>query len=102
MPQVQMPTPPAMPVMPPMLGGSAGGPSEFTRVLRGMPASGPVMPPVPSLPPAAQPRPLAPTPVIAPQVDAQPQTKSYVPLIIALNVILVGAIVLVVFLVMKK
>ena len=62
------------------------------------------MPPAPVLPPAPQPKPPAPTPVIAPPpVDAAPpQTKSYLPLIIALNVILIGAIVLVVFLVMKK
>jgi hypothetical protein len=44
-----------------------------------------------------------PTPVIAPHVEPErPAQKSYLPLIIALNVILIGAIVLVVFLVMKK
>jgi hypothetical protein len=84
---------------------AAGGPSEFTRVLGRMPpgGGGPAMPPAPKLPPAAAPKAPAPTPVIAPHVDAAaPEKQSYLPLIIALNVILIGAIVLVAYLVMKK
>jgi hypothetical protein len=63
-----------------------------------------MMPPAPNLPPAPAPRAVPPTPVIAPTIESAPpqSTKSYLPLIIALNVILIGAIVLVVFLVMKK
>jgi len=61
------------------------------------------MPPMPNLPPTP-PKAQAPTPVIAPHIEpaAQQETKSYWPLIIVLNVILIAAIVLVVFLVTKK
>jgi len=92
--------------MPPNVAGApmAAGPSEFTRVLgRVAPPAGPVMPPAPVLPPGRQPQAAA-TPVIAPQAVAEPRPKpkSYLPLIIALNVVLIGAIVAVVYFVMKK
>jgi len=93
--------------MAPNVGGApmAAGPSEFTRVLgRVPPPAGPVMPPAPTLPPGRQPQAAAPTPVIAPQpvAEQRPRPKSYLPLIIALNVVLIGAIVAVVYFVMKK
>jgi hypothetical protein len=40
--------------------------------------------------------------VTAPNAEPSPPARSYLPLIIALNVILIGAIVLVVFLVLRK
>jgi hypothetical protein len=43
-----------------------------------------------------------PTPAIAPQPTAAPKPKSYLPLIIALNVLLIGAIVIVLFFVFKR
>jgi len=78
------------------------GPSEFTRMLGRVQAPGPVMPPAPTLPPP--PKNVAPTPVIAKAAEPAPPpaAKSYWPLIIALNVILIAAVVLVVFLFTRK
>jgi hypothetical protein len=86
-----------VPVMP-----GSSGPSEFTRVLGRVQAPGPVMPPAPTLP--APPRNVAPTPVIAKPAEPEPErtTKSYWPLIIALNVILIVAVVLIVFVFTRK
>jgi hypothetical protein len=79
----------------------ASGPSEFTRVLGRVQAPGPVMPPAPTLPPSKN---VAPTPVIAKPAEREPErtTKSYWPLIIALNVILIVAVVLIVFVFTRK
>jgi hypothetical protein len=61
-----------------------------------------MMPPAPTLP--TPPKHVAPTPVIAKAAEPEPErtTKSYWPLIIALNVILIVAVVLVVFLFTRK
>jgi hypothetical protein len=94
--------PPAAPVMPVNPGAQAGGPSEFTRVLGRVAPQGPSMPPAPTLPPVP-PRQVVSTPVIAPPVEpARSEKKSSLPLIIALNVIVIVAILLVVLLVIKK
>jgi hypothetical protein len=88
------------------IGGHAAGPSEFTRVLGKVAPPGsnrPPLPPVPNLPTPPAQKPAAPTPAAAPNAEpSSPPARSYLPLIIALNVILIGAIVLVVFLVLKK
>ena len=79
----------------------AAGPSEFTRILGRVQPPAPNMPPAPVLPPGRQPP--APTPVIAPPpVAPAKRPTSYLPLIIALNVLLIGAIVAVVYFVIKK
>jgi hypothetical protein len=92
--------PMAAPVAPP-----SAGPSEFTRVL-GVMHQPPSAPPAAKLPQASSSAPSFPTPAIA-QPQAQPEsapktTKSYLPLIIALNVVLIAAILVVVFFVMKR
>jgi hypothetical protein len=66
------------------MGGSAGGASEFTRMLGAIPARAPAAPP---------PLPVAPTP--PPPVTGAPggggSIKAYLPLILALNVVLIAA-----------
>jgi hypothetical protein len=83
----------------------AGGPSEFTRVL-GRVSPPPGAPPAASLPNANVGAPGVPTPGVpqpsVPASAAPVKQKSYLPLIIALNVVLIGAIVAVVYFVMKR
>jgi len=117
--QAPAPVPPAPVVQPPpfrppagpppvmqSIGGQAAGPSEFTRVLGKVAPPGsnrPPLPPVPNLPTPPVQKPVAPAPAATPNAEpSSPPARSYLPLIIALNVILIGAIVLVVFLVLKK
>lgn len=110
--------PPAPPMMPPpgsMLPGQsappvAGGPSEFTRVLGrvGQPQVAPSAAQFPGNPPSL-PTPSNSNPAIPQQAaparsDSTParSTRSYLPLIIALNVVLILAIVVVVFFIVRK
>lgn len=70
-------------------------PSEFTRILSS--ATPPAVPAVPSAPPHAMPN-------AAPNAPAAAPTRktSYVPLVVALNVIFILAIALVAYFVIKK
>jgi len=98
---------PGVPSLARMIGGAAPppparGPSEFTRVLgRQTP---PMSPPAARLPDPSSSAPGLPTPG-APQPQAPPPaektTKSYLPMIIALNFIVIGAIIVVVYFVLK-
>jgi len=88
---------------------SSGGPSEFTRVLgRVSPPPGAQLPAPGALngatPPFGASVPGAPTPQVAPaaQPQPEPQKKSYLPLIIALNVVVLLAIVVVILFVVKR
>jgi hypothetical protein len=88
---------------------AAGGPSEFTRILgRSAPPPGapPASLPQMQLPPAQTPAAPVPAPAPAPAASAPPaqqtQTKSLLPVIIALNVILIGAIAVVLYFVLRK
>jgi len=89
-----------------MSSGVGGGPSEFTRVLGRVNPPPASRLPTPGASAAMQPlgsSPGAPTPQIAPAaVQTQPPKKSYLPLIIALNVVVLLAIVVVLVFVLKR
>jgi len=97
------PTPPAAPMIPvptlppPVFAAPAGQPahvpSEFTRILSS--ATPPAVPAVGATPPAAVPN----APSAQPALTRKP---SYLPLVIALNVIVILAIALVAYFVVKK
>jgi hypothetical protein len=90
---------PPIPSAPPPVMPNVGGPSEFTRVLgRQALSPPPVAPPALNIPvPQA-----APPPASAAAADATPGKKSLVPLLIGINIVLVLALLLVLFVVLRK
>jgi hypothetical protein len=86
---------------------SSGGPSEFTRVLGRVSPPPPAQLPTPGAslsgtPPFGASVPGAPMPQVSPAAAPQPQKKSYLPLIIALNVVVLVAVVVVLVFVLGK
>jgi hypothetical protein len=98
--------PPVAPPLPPMGSGGAParGPSEFTRIL-GRGQMPPIAPPGTRVPDANNsstpgfPTPAAPKPQAPPPAKS---TKSYLPVIIALNLVLIAAILVVVYFVTRR
>ncbi|MEP6491167.1 MAG: hypothetical protein ABJF01_00725 [bacterium] len=75
-------------------------PSPAGPPVQRSPAPTPILAPPPPPPPPSAPAPAAPA---APPAGEQPKTiKSYLPLIIALNIVLVGAAVVILYFVLKR
>ena len=80
------------------MGGGSSAPSEFTRILGRVSFPNPTSAPTTPAPPAAA----APAPDSSAPAEERPAAKSMMPLIVALNVVVLLTITIVAYFVLRK